>query len=362
MLTTIGRNVQSDRAALWTEIAESCAAGRGRIESRAMRPVSATMHDRRPARARLRPPLRPLAAARVHRPFPRRLPARAARSGRGRRRRALSAARVRRLDGHGDRGGRAAAPDPRARVTAGARTGSRRSPSGSSPRARPALRGQLTFWTEPPTLFDRSRELLGSRAALRAATGSARWRGCRRSPRSERPVERVAVAGRRPPPGVRRASPAVTHMLPPAMSRRRSPSCCARAALALAGAVSPRAARRRRSDVVEGEPLELGDLQYNVQLTRFLNPDDTEDAEYLVGQPPPTPGTLPRRLPGDRERGRRAAAVGRRLHGHRHARQRVRAGREREPLRARPRREVPAEGELPRPTPPPRPAPPRARS
>lgn len=44
------------------------------------------------------------------------------------------------------------------------------------------------------------------------------------------------------------------------------------------------------SHVVEGEPLELGDLHVNVQLTRFLNPNDTEDAEYLEGQPPPPPG------------------------------------------------------------------------
>lgn len=44
-------------------------------------------------------------------------------------------------------------------------------------------------------------------------------------------------------------------------------------------------------EVVEGEPLELGDLGYNVQLTRFLNPDDTEDSEYLIGQPEAGPGT-----------------------------------------------------------------------
>ena len=43
-------------------------------------------------------------------------------------------------------------------------------------------------------------------------------------------------------------------------------------------------------EVVEGEPLELGELGYNVQLTRFLNPDDPEDREYLVGQPPPQTG------------------------------------------------------------------------
>jgi hypothetical protein len=42
--------------------------------------------------------------------------------------------------------------------------------------------------------------------------------------------------------------------------------------------------------VVEGEPIELGDLHFNVQLTRFLNPNDTEDAEYLEGLPAPPPG------------------------------------------------------------------------
>jgi hypothetical protein len=41
--------------------------------------------------------------------------------------------------------------------------------------------------------------------------------------------------------------------------------------------------------VVEGEPIELGDLQFNVQLTRFLNPNDREDAEYLQGQQVPPP-------------------------------------------------------------------------
>jgi hypothetical protein len=35
----------------------------------------------------------------------------------------------------------------------------------------------------------------------------------------------------------------------------------------------------------EGEPLELGELKYNVTFSRFLNPNDTEDAAYLVGQP-----------------------------------------------------------------------------
>ena len=44
------------------------------------------------------------------------------------------------------------------------------------------------------------------------------------------------------------------------------------------------------SEVDEGEPLELGDLHLNVQLTRFLNPTDREDAEYLEGLPQTPPG------------------------------------------------------------------------
>jgi hypothetical protein len=41
----------------------------------------------------------------------------------------------------------------------------------------------------------------------------------------------------------------------------------------------------------EGEPIVLDDVAYNVGLTRFLNPDDAEDSEYLVGQPLAPSGT-----------------------------------------------------------------------
>lgn len=41
-------------------------------------------------------------------------------------------------------------------------------------------------------------------------------------------------------------------------------------------------------DVVEGEPVELGELLYNVQITRFLNPSDPEDEAYLSEQPAAT--------------------------------------------------------------------------
>jgi hypothetical protein len=45
-------------------------------------------------------------------------------------------------------------------------------------------------------------------------------------------------------------------------------------------------------EIREGVPVELGDLQYNVLFSRFLNPDDVEDREYLVGQPAPEPDQL----------------------------------------------------------------------
>src|SRR5262249_47220645 len=43
-------------------------------------------------------------------------------------------------------------------------------------------------------------------------------------------------------------------------------------------------------DVSEGEALDLGDLTYNVQITRFLNPGDPEDKAYLEGVPPAPAG------------------------------------------------------------------------
>ena len=61
-------------------------------------------------------------------------------------------------------------------------------------------------------------------------------------------------------------------------------------AVALAGAVSA-CGEEEETEVVEGEPVEVSDLSYNVGLTRFLNPDDNEDAEYLVGLPQAEPGT-----------------------------------------------------------------------
>lgn len=79
-------------------------------------------------------------------------------------------------------------------------------------------------------------------------------------------------------------------MLPAAMRRRVVViALCMLTALALAGALSA-CGDEETTEVAEGEPIEIAGLDYNVQITRFLNPDDAEDAEYLVGQPPAPPG------------------------------------------------------------------------
>ncbi|HEX2707433.1 MAG TPA: hypothetical protein VHM66_05410 [Solirubrobacterales bacterium] len=44
-------------------------------------------------------------------------------------------------------------------------------------------------------------------------------------------------------------------------------------------------------DVAEGEAVHLGELQFNVVFSRYLNPNDSEDSAYLVGQPAPPNGS-----------------------------------------------------------------------
>ena len=76
------------------------------------------------------------------------------------------------------------------------------------------------------------------------------------------------------------------------MSRHRRlvlPLLAALALCAAALAVSACGYSSHSKEVVEGEPVELGEVQYNAIFSRFLNPSDTEDSAYLVGQPPPPP-------------------------------------------------------------------------
>lgn len=45
------------------------------------------------------------------------------------------------------------------------------------------------------------------------------------------------------------------------------------------------------TSVNEGEVLDLGELKYTVSFSRYLNPNDSEDAAYLAGQPPAPDGS-----------------------------------------------------------------------
>jgi hypothetical protein len=70
-------------------------------------------------------------------------------------------------------------------------------------------------------------------------------------------------------------------------SRRPLFLIAAVALLLLSIGVSACGKEENSKDTVEGVPVELGEMQYKVLFSRFLNPYDVEDREYLVGQPAP---------------------------------------------------------------------------
>jgi hypothetical protein len=77
------------------------------------------------------------------------------------------------------------------------------------------------------------------------------------------------------------------------MAPHRRTALLSLAVLALAAAALSLSACGYSSDsrdVAEGEPVKLGELQYNVIFSRFLNPRDSEDSAYLVDQPQLPPG------------------------------------------------------------------------
>lgn len=69
------------------------------------------------------------------------------------------------------------------------------------------------------------------------------------------------------------------------------PLLAALALIALALGVSACGYSSDSKEVVEGEPVQLGELQYNVIFSRYLNPNDNEDSSYLVGQKPAPEGS-----------------------------------------------------------------------
>jgi hypothetical protein len=60
---------------------------------------------------------------------------------------------------------------------------------------------------------------------------------------------------------------------------------------ALALAVAGCGSSSDSKEVVEGQTVKLGELQFNVVFSRYLNPNDSEDGAYLVGQPEPPAGS-----------------------------------------------------------------------
>jgi hypothetical protein len=60
-------------------------------------------------------------------------------------------------------------------------------------------------------------------------------------------------------------------------------------ALAVLAAASSGCGEEEHAEAKEGEPLEIGELSYNIQITRELNRFSPEDAAYLEGAPPIRP-------------------------------------------------------------------------
>ncbi len=73
--------------------------------------------------------------------------------------------------------------------------------------------------------------------------------------------------------------------------RLQLPLLAALALLAAVFALAACGADEESKEVVEGQPVELGELKYNVTFSRFLNPKDNEDSAYLVGKPEAPPGS-----------------------------------------------------------------------
>jgi hypothetical protein len=63
-------------------------------------------------------------------------------------------------------------------------------------------------------------------------------------------------------------------------------------ALALIALGASACGEENELEVSEGIPVELGELEYKILFSRFLNPDDIEDRAYLQGQVPPAADEL----------------------------------------------------------------------
>ena len=250
-------------------------------------------------------------AARVHRPLPDRLPPRAARPGRCRRRGPLSAPRVGPLAGHGDRGVRA----PHLVREHGHGGRSNRVPTftvwelaeGAVARWSEVT---VTFWTEPTAIPprcaswpDTSHYLPprprarsnswggGSMATSGSSASASRARRAAiacpgRLVEGDEPVESVTIAGMDRVPDGRRSR---SHMLPPAM-RRPSRVLFLLAALALRGS---RGVGGRRGDLGRrGRTDRAREARLQRPHDPVPQPRRHRGPDYLVGLPTPKPGNV----------------------------------------------------------------------
>lgn len=75
------------------------------------------------------------------------------------------------------------------------------------------------------------------------------------------------------------------------LRRNRLPVLAALVLAAVALFATACGSEEHHTEVVEGQPVTLGELRYNVLFSRFLNVNDNEDVAYLVGQPQAPPGS-----------------------------------------------------------------------
>ena len=136
-------------------------------------------------------------------------------------------------------------------------------------------RVEYRFETEPGTPFDRLKESLGLRGWLRRAARRAL------RPAGACPRRGAALGPRRQTGGrVNKLSPLVNRV-------RTLPRPCAALlalVLALSLAVAGCGNDEPKTSGAEGEFIEAGEADYQVQLTRLLNPQQRPDDAYLRGQ------------------------------------------------------------------------------
>src|SRR6185312_654277 len=249
--------------------------GGRRLESRRDGSAARRNRDRPPARAGLRHARRPLAPPRVHRSLPLRLPPDPDRGDRRRRWRPLPSpgAAAQGLDGHDDRRARRALPDRRARPGRAGQPHPHPHGLGADRGARLAdLRQALLLDRAGPPrprpgAAQRRFGLAGAGLARGAEAASGRPRvGCL-GRQSDRRRRRQSLRDRHPVEAPNRLSP------PMVLNRRLVlPLLAALALAALVVGVSACGYSSDEKHVTEGEPVELGELSFNVTFSRYLNP------------------------------------------------------------------------------------------